>query len=385
MKMPRTKKNATCWLARSRCSVSKPTGLGFALIVSLAFGCNSANDKSQSELKTQSHDNVLDVNVMRLTREATTIETSVFFGTLVPNRQSRLGFGRGGLIKNAFKRVGDQVSQGERLAELQQEQLDLRKRDLEQAIKDSRQSTPPNQAEGSSTQELEAQLQKLDLELAKGVIVAPYDCIVADISAEVGDLVSQQTPVLQVVENAQPNVEANLPVKIVDRLQVGQMIWLGFGEQTAQAQLETKSPFESSAASKKIALKITTALESGAWSYGQSVEIRFLLPSDNTGFWLPWSALSRENNGLWSTLAVSPKTNLEQTDSKDVNSDDSTATVSRKMLELVQLEDEWALVTGSLQEGEFVIVNGLHRIVPGQRVKTIDITSQFSKPDAGAR
>lgn len=389
--MPREIISSTRLQAWSRCLVAKPICLSFILIVFVSSGCDLAEDKPLSKWKTASSAKVLNVNVMRVTEEATTIETSVFYGSLVPNRQSRLGFGRGGLIKNAFKQVGDEVKQGEIIAELQQDQLDSQKRDLEQAIQDSKQPTAApqsaaaNQQERSKTQQLETQLRELDLELSKGVIVAPYDCIVADFNLEVGDLVSPQAPVLQVVENVQPKVEASLPVKIVDELQDGRLIWLSFGDQAAQAQLETQSPFASSAASKKISLEIVTELAPGSWTFGQSVEIRFLLPTDHTGFWVPWSALSRESNGLWSALVVPEKADLEKTESKSTSSDDSTFKVTRKMIELVQLEDEWALIRGALQDGEFVIVNGLHRIVPGQRVKTDDITDQYSKPGAGAR
>lgn len=389
--MPCEIKPSTRLRALSRRSVTKSICLSFILIVFVSSGCDLTEDKALSKWKTTSSAKVLNVNVMRVTEEVTTIETSVFYGTLVPNRKSRLGFGRGGLIENALKRVGDVVKQGEVIAELQQDQLESQKRDLEQAIQDSKksatepQSAAANQQRLARTQQLETQLRELDQELSKGVIVAPYDCIVAEFNVEVGDLVSQQSPILQVVENVQPNVEASLPMKIVDELQDGRLIGLSFGDQAAQAKLETQSPFASSAASKKISLEIVTELVPGSWTFGQSVEIRFLLPTDNTGFWVPWSALSRESNGLWSALVVPESANLDKEESKSSISDDSTFKVARKMIELVQLEDEWALIRGAIQDGEFVIVNGLHRIVPGQRVKIEDVSGEYLKPGAGAR
>ena len=57
---------------------------------------------------------------------------------------------------------------------------------------------------------------------------------------------------------------------------------------------------------------------------------------------------------------------------------------SNKVWEIVQLEDDWALTQGPLKEGERVIVNGSHRVVPGQKVTTTDITDQFEKPGLGA-
>ena len=358
--------------------------LVFVLVIFLASGCERTNDDLFSQLKPPNSASVLTVNVLRVSRDEQAMETAVFFGKLKPNRQARLGFGRAGKLKNIYKQIGEQVKEGEKLAELEQDQLEIRKRDIEQALLDANQNFQPGELslrpEGQQEiRQLQSQLQTVELELAKGSILAPYDCIVAETIVDPGNLVGQQLPVLKVVENSQALVESSLPRRIADRLSVGQSIWVGVGDQAVSAQTKAKSPVESPVGSKIITFQITGELEPGSWSFGQAVKIRFFMPTENSGFWLPFSALNRESGGLWSTLVIA------EDDSQDeANSESANSTVARKILELVQLENDWALVQGALVDGEFVIVNGSHRIVAGQRVNTNDVTSQFVKPGAGA-
>ncbi len=327
---------------------------------------------------------VLTVNVLRVSPVDEAVETAVFFGTLEPNRQSRLGFARGGQIKTLFKRTGDEAKEGEKLAELAQEQLENQKQDIEQSILRAKQQIQPGEQNlrppvQQEIQQLESQLQVVDLEFAQGLIVAPYDCVVAEHTADVGDRVAPQSPVLQVLENTRPLVETSLPRKIADRLNIGQAIWVGIGGQPVQAQLLARSPVESPLGSKKISLQISDDLPPNSWSFGQTVKIKFFLPTENSGFWLPYSALNRESEGLWSTLVIAENEPPDEQDSPSAG-----ATVARKMLELVQLETDWALVRGEIVAGEAVIVNGSHRVVPGQRVKINDVSSQLVQPGAGA-
>ena len=165
---------------------------------------------------------------------------------------------------------------------------------------------------------------------------------------------------------------------------VDQLLWVSVGEQVVQAQVRTRSPIETSIGSQTVSLQITTDLAQNSWGVGQLVEIRFTLPTKNSGYWLPISALNREPNGLWSALFIADGTDEGDTDLSESVSNRAGATVVRKLLEIIQLENGWALAEGPLNEGEQVIVNGTHRVVPGQGVATTDITDQLKKPGSGA-
>ena len=361
---------------------------GLLLCGYVSTGCDSSGNQLISKHDSKDSTNTLTVNVMRITRELNAIETATFFGTLKPNRQSELGFGKGGRIESIFKQVGEAAIEGEKLAALDQSQLEKQKSDIEEKLLRSRQAL---QSVGSDrvvsqqeVQGLEAQLDAVTLELANGFIFAPFDCVVARQFVDASSEVSPRRPVLQIFENTSPLVETNLPRRIADQLTVDQILWVSIGEQAVQAQVKTRSPIETSVGSQAISLQITTDLTQNSWAVGQSVKIRFFVSTKNSGYWLPISALSREPSGLWSAFLIADGTDEQVAGLDDEVSKGNGTTVVRKMLEIVQLEDDWALAQGALEDGQRVIVNGTHRVVPGQRVKTTDITAQFYKPGSGA-
>ena len=340
-------------------------------------GCEQGNSTPffQSQTQTTTDPSVLNVNAMRISKVENAIEISVFFGTLQPNRQSQLRFRQGGQIKSFSKEVGQSVVAGEPIAQLEMAALENQKTELEQAIQ--RASQPPNGQPQLDTQQLQSQLQTIQSELNRGIIFAPYDCIVAAQNVVAGDSVSPQSSIATVVEKLPVHVQVNLPVKIAQSLEDGSEVWVIVGEESVKAQVKNKSPVESTAGSRIVSFQITDPIETASWSFGQTVKIRFLTTTDNSGFWIPTSALSRESTGLWSALVVAEAGEGESADRKNFS-------VQRRMVELVQFEDDWALAQGSLADGELVIVNGSHRVVPGQKVDALDVSAQYAKPSEGA-
>jgi hypothetical protein len=160
-------------------------------------------------------------------------------------------------------------------------------------------------------------------------------------------------------------------------LEIGQSVWIIIASETAQARVKSKSPNETPAGTRTVLLQISSQLDSIPWSFGQTVEIRFFVPTDNSGYWVPLTALNREATGLWSIFVAEPASNAET-----ATAENPQTRAARKMVELVQLEDDWALVRGALSDNQAVIVNGSHRIVPGQQVEPNDITDDYTRPDA---
>ena len=319
---------------------------------------------------------VLNVNVIAAERDPNALKTVICFGKLRAARQSRLGFGRSGRVKTVYKnQLGDRAAEGDKLAEIEQTQLEDQKRKINQAISQAKQDLQNSTGSRLASlqqqiQKLESQLKEVDLELKNGVIVAPYPCLITERSVETGTLVSPTTPAFQIIEDAPPLVEASLPRAAAAQLEADQMVLVGIGNSQVVAKIIARSPLQDPTGSQRILLEFAGELSPDSWAYGQVVEVRFLNRTGKSGFWLPLSALQRNANGLWSALVAQPQGDAE----------DAPLQVARRILEIVQLEDEQALVQGSLDEGELVIVNGTHRIVPGQQVTTINVSNDFTAP-----
>ncbi|MEQ8837811.1 MAG: hypothetical protein RID07_13480, partial [Lacipirellulaceae bacterium] len=74
----------------------------------------------------------------------------------------------------------------------------------------------------------------------------------------------------------------------------------------------------------------------------------------------------REANGLWSAFVI--------------EGEGEGQTVERRIVEVLQLEAEHALVRGSLTVGDLYVVEGLNRIVPGQSVAGQLVEREFTQP-----
>jgi len=340
----------------------------FLIVIAFALCVCGCDSEQIAELPAPP--SVLSVNVSTVKIEKEYSETVVFFGKLSPGRQNSLGFKKPGQLNRLAKAVGQSALAGEVLAELDQTQLQSQKSPLQQSYQSLEEQL---QASGlSDSQELanlREQLNAIDLELAKGVIVAPYDCLLAASNVELGEAVGPQRPVIRVIENAPAVVEVDLPTRIADDLALGQTVWVKINESAFSAAITTKSPTVSSTGNKRLTLMISEDPQNAtAKMIGETVKVEFLKTSQSDGFWVPQSALVGNAGGLWSVMVVSP----EESDDLE-NQTDRVHVVVQKIVEIVSAQNDRAFVKGSLVQGERIISNGTHRIVPGQRIVANDL------------
>lgn len=57
------------------------------------------------------------------------------------------------------------------------------------------------------------------------------------------------------------------------------------------------------------------------------------------------------------------------------------AVVERRTVEVVHTEEDRALVRGTVYPGDRIVVDGLHRVVPGQRVRVVSETGDSQSPE----
>ena len=337
-----------------------------SLSASLLGGCRPADNGLAI---ANGSEQALTVNVMRILREPSAGETAVYYGKLEPVRSSQPRFGKPGVIK-AIQPQGSRVATGETLAVLNQDELESRRATLQASLRSLQESA----ADAAQIVPLENQLRELQQQLDQGILLAPWDCLVTERYQDEGDTASPQMPLLRVVETVPPRVVMHLPRRVADRLRMDQKLWVFIGKQPVESVVQYRSIEETSAGSKTVWLSIASNMQNIPWAFGQSVEVRFTLDNDQSGFWLPLSALNRDASGLWSLLVVSSDRSPQDRDAEGV------APLSRKLVNLLSVQNEWALVDGALQENEQVVVNGLHRIVAGQMVRVSDVTEQWIRP-----
>jgi len=78
----------------------------------------------------------------------------------------------------------------------------------------------------------------------------------------------------------------------------------------------------------------------------------------SSGFAVPTAALVRGSRGLWSLYVVT-----------DCEGDEGV--IKKRDVEVIHTEGDESFVRGTLVDGEIIVVVGVHRVVPGQKVQLI--------------
>ena len=83
------------------------------------------------------------------------------------------------------------------------------------------------------------------------------------------------------------------------------------------------------------------------------------------GVWLPLTALAEGERGLWSVYVTEPVRDIEAAPGLT-----ATHRVARRTVDLIHQEADRVYVRGAITRQDRIVVTGLHRIVPGQSVRT---------------
>ena len=91
---------------------------------------------------------------------------------------------------------------------------------------------------------------------------------------------------------------------------------------------------------------------------GQLCELNVESTVSGTGFWIPTSALSKGVRGLWSVMVVIATGDGYRTQKRDI--------------EIINTDAGRVLARGTIEDGDLIIVDGLHRLAEGQAVSPND-------------
>lgn len=349
-----------------------------AALIITAVGCDEIEDLIPDDDATTISAHAQTVNAAVLGKAVRADKNALFFGKIQPHRQTRLGFGGGGVVATVAFRVGEVAAKGETLAVLEQDRLTARKAELEETLSKLQPESPaPTTGQPDARiAPLKSQLAEIETELAKGTITAPYDCLIAEIHVDEGGAASPSSPIVHVLETGAALIEVDVPSKIADQLETESNIAVMIYGEAIAANVYTKAPLVNAAGDVRLQLQVDSEADIMLPAFGETIECQFELPDQISGFWLPFSALQGDSEGVWSILLLE----------KDASAnDDKLFRTNSHSLELIHTRDDWALVRGEFKAGSLVVANGTHRIVSGQRVRVREVSDEFKPPQpAGA-
>ena len=222
--------------------------------------------------------------------------------------------------------------------------------------------------EGTRTEQIEAQraavagmeatLQRIEVEISESRLLAPYNAVVSKRHYDVGSIVGAGMAIFRTVERDQIEAWIGLPVEATTELVVGKSYPMTIDRAQHYGELIAISP-ELDQATRTLVVRFSiTDPVAHRLVPGQLVRLQLWQNINQSGFWIPFQALSRGQRGLWNVLVVS------QTDDQT-----SVGRLVNRDVEIIQLDTDRVLVRGILSDGERIVTDGLHRLTAGQQVR----------------
>lgn len=336
-----------------------------------------------------------EVNVayVTVTAEDSYASERVYAGRTVAGRAAELGFKIGGEVETLLADIGDVVAAGEPLARLDSRAIDARRQQAAADVSLARANIEALQAEtqlarntaerienlrerGHASQQTydetqlnlrakaaqlqvaeanlaraKAALRAVEVELSEAVVNAPFPGVIQARHVDEGAQVGPGQIVLRLVENSRTEAHVGIPAEVSVQLKPNDTYTIRWNDTAHEARLTAVLP-EIDPATRTLTAVFELG-ESGI-PLGGVVELTFKEKVATPGFWLPLTALTASDRGLWGVYVV-----------------DADNTVQRRLVEVVHTDVERVFVRGTLSNDDRVIATGVQRVVPGQTVNPV--------------
>lgn len=216
--------------------------------------------------------------------------------------------------------------------------------------------TRPEQisAQQAMVNQLSAQLADLQLDRSDSILTAPFAGRISRRHVDEGTVTAPGKPVVSLTESSAIEARIGLPVRSIQQFTKGDSMTLQVEGQSIRAIFTRVLPQVDLQTRTQIAVFEFSEGDSSNVAAGQTVRMSLSEETTATGYWLPTSALSPGQRGLWTACVVVNKEGVDR--------------IETRPLEVLHTEGERVLVTGTIRNGDRVIAGGVQRIVPGQEV-----------------
>ncbi|MCG6116887.1 MAG: efflux RND transporter periplasmic adaptor subunit [Aquimonas sp.] len=310
-------------------------------------------------------------------------ELSAFAGEIRARHEPALGFRVGGKLQRRLVEVGDQVTEGQALAELDPQDLGLQAdaaraalaaAQSEQALTESefeRQRTLRERGLASATafdtaqarlraaasqvDAARAQLALARNQRAHGVLRAPAAGVIAQRLAEAGQVVAAGQTVFVLAEDGEREVAITLPEGTIGQVQSGQPVTVQLWSQPERllaGRIRELAPV-ADAASRTHAARVRIEDTTESVELGASARV-FLQNGNGPRLELPLAAVSA--NGEAHVMKL----------------DRATGRVHRHPVQVLSYTERGALIGAGLSPDDWVVAGGLHLLSDGQEVRPVD-------------
>ena len=327
------------------------------------------------------------IEVTKIAIEDHYLKPRVVFGQLGSIQQANIGFELVGTLLEVVVKEGALVEKGQVLAKIDTARLDSRKNELLSALASANanaklaqlsskrvtqlvsKNLEPQQrldevqaqldAANANVNEAKARLKTIQVELAKSVLLAPFDGQVVKQFVDPGTVLNSGQAVFSILAQNALEARMGLPEQTAFGLQVGQTHELAINSQTFTAQVSSVAKQRNSA-TRTVETVFTidpsslSAKQKALMVAGDLVSLTVDIPIATRGAWVPITALASAVRGFWTLYVVS---------------DDNT--IQTRLVSIEYADNNKAFVSGAIETLDKVVVAGIHRLVPKQKVTNV--------------
>jgi len=250
-------------------------------------------------------------------------------------------------------------------ARLRQESLDSQVAGAQSRLDELLAGTRQEQLDAQSAlvQQTKSEIDSLDVDVAKSTLGAPFAGVIAARYVDEGEVVAAGTPIVALIEMPRLRVRVGLPGDAAAALQPGQPVQVRLRGALQGGHVAAIRP-DRNAATRTVTVLIGLDQPPAAIKVGDLAMLTVTRRVEVNGFWLPLPALTEGTRGLWTCYVAMPLDNRRES----VTASQATHRIDSRPVELLYEATDRAFVVGPLAEGERVVSDGLHRLVPDQRV-----------------
>jgi RND family efflux transporter MFP subunit len=353
-------------------------GVALFLVWHFEFRVESANPNQGTD------DKRLTVDLEKVRRQSSYTLQREYVGQVEASLHSRVGFERSGRLERLNVEEGDTVTAGDKLAVMDRERLKAREDVLEATVQESRarlqqarlrkekiekgfesdavaeqewdQVRTEYNARLAGYKRAQAELRRVRVDLRKSVLEAPFDARVVRRRFDRGAVVDVGTPVFELIEENSYEIRVGITRESLDGFTVGRTGPVYVEGTRFEGTVQSINPTQST---RTRTVDVVFRLNSPDTIVrpGQTALVKTRESVNQSGFWLPISALVEAERGLWACYVVVPG------DSPNMYS------VEKRRITIEHETSERAYVTGTLSDGDRIVVSGVNRLVNGQKVK----------------
>ncbi len=349
--------------------------------VALLIGVGLLTGKAQQDIRENDTPPLM-VEVLKAKLESSYTIRHEFIGKVENRRQSDVGFELAGKLTALHFDDGDSVAKDALLAALDMELLDARKQELESTKKQmeaevelarltrnrmeqsaKRSAVTLQQydeaqqaylAKQAALQAVAARIRQIDVQLQKSKLYAPFPAIVQKRMHDEGEVIQAGEPVFHLVEDKRFEVRVGVNNDWLPKIQSQNKHQIRIQDDIYPAVVKSILPLqEDSTRTVDILFELQHSPPNIRQGNLAVLTLQKEIPTQ--GFWLPIQSLTDSSRGLWACYVVLEEGNQQ--------------IVKRQNVTLLHQQADEVFVSGSLQDGDLVVRNGLHRLVPNQAVR----------------